>query len=118
MSNPLHRVKSRHASRQTSAQASGRVSRRTSGRRADRPVESLEDRCLFALAVTPVSPASSATGLIGQILVPNTGINVTGGSFVSAPNQAGTYTGFDTSNAFTRLTISNGLLLTTGRAVD
>src|SRR3982750_476273 len=99
MSNPLHQVKSRPASRQT-------VRRRD--RRSDRPVESLEERCLFALAITALSPAPSATTLANQILVPNTGINVTGGTFVSAPNQAGTYTGFDTSNAFTRLTISNG----------
>jgi hypothetical protein len=106
MSNRLHRVKSRNSS--------GNSSRR----RPDRPLEALEERCLFALAVTAVSPATSATSLINQILVPNTGITVTGGTFVSAPNQAGTYTGFDTSNAFTRLTISNGILLTTGRAVD
>ena len=115
MSNPLHRVKSRIASPRPACPA---PRRRHRARRPDRPVDALEERCLFALAVAPVSPATSATALIGQILVPNTGINLTGGTFVSAPNQAGTYTGFDTSNAFTRLTISNGILLTTGRAAD
>src|SRR5947207_1660758 len=49
--------------------------------------EALEERCLFALAITPVPAAVAATNLASAILIPNTGITVTGATYVGADNQ-------------------------------
>ena len=97
--------------------AARRVARRAS---AASPVgEALEERRLFALAVTPLPAAASATALGSALVVPNTGITLTGGTYTGVANQGGTYTGFDESN-FTgqRLRILDGVLLTTGLAAD
>lgn len=86
---------------------------------AVRPVcgEPLEERRLFALAVAPVPAAASATALGNALVVPNTGITLTGGTYTGVNNQGGTYTGFDESNAAgNRLRILDGVLLTTGLA--
>ena len=81
------------------------------------PVEGLEARRLFVV-VAPIPPSASAASLVNQILVPNTGLTVTGGTFISDTGQAGTYTGFSTQNQFVQLAMPPGLLLTTGQAVD
>jgi hypothetical protein len=79
-------------------------------------VEALEDRRLFALSVTPFLATNPAITLANALLLPNTGINVIGASYVGADNQGGTYTGFDLTSGNTRLAISDGVLLTSGAA--
>ena len=79
--------------------------------------EALEDRRLFALAVTPLPAATPATTLGAALLVPNSGITITGGTYVGQATQGGTFTGFDeTGPAGQRLRIVDGVLLTTGSA--
>lgn len=81
--------------------------------------EALEERRLFALAVSPVPATASATALGSALVVPNTGITLTGGTYAGVANQGGTYTGFDETNPFgQRLSILDGVLLTTGLASD
>ena len=100
----------------------GKKKSATAGRRrgAVAPVvagEALEGRCLFALANTPLPAAASATALGATLLVPNTGLTITGGTYVGVNNQGGTYTGFDmTTPQNQRLNIQDGVLLTTGLA--
>jgi hypothetical protein len=92
----------------------------TGGRPARRRAlasEALEDRCLFALAITPVPAAVPAANLANAILMPNTGITITGASYVGIDNQGGTFTGFDmTTPQNQRLNIRDGVLLTSGLA--
>ena len=82
--------------------------------------EPLEERRLFALVVNPLPASASATTLGAALLLPNTGITITGGTYVGANNQGGTYSGFDTTSAQTgeRLVIQDGVLLTTGLATN
>jgi hypothetical protein len=81
--------------------------------------EALEQRLLFVLAVTPVPAATPATQLGAALLVPNTGITLTGGAYVGVDNQGGTYTGFDLGPPTgQRLSIPDGVLLTSGLAND
>ena len=80
--------------------------------------EALEDRRLFALVITPQPAAAPATALGAALLVPNTGLTITGGSYVGVNNQGGTYTGFAMAAAGTSLSIQDGVLLTTGLAAD
>src|SRR5438105_8671647 len=81
--------------------------------------EALEERCLFALAITPVPAAVAATNLASAILIPNTGITVTGATYVGADNQGGTYTGFDLiGGSNVRVNLRDGVLLTTGAALN
>jgi hypothetical protein len=55
--------------------------------------EPLEARRLFALDVTPFDPAATPASLLAnELLLPGTGITITGSSFVGQPAQAGTYT--------------------------
>src|SRR6476661_8820116 len=62
--------------------------------------EPLEERRLLALAVSPVGAGTSAATLGAALLVPGSGITITGGTYVGANNQGGTYTGFDTTSTF------------------
>jgi hypothetical protein len=81
--------------------------------------EALEDRCLFALAITPVPAATPGATLAGSLLVPNSGITVTGATYVGIDNQGGTFTGFDLTSATNqRVNIRDGLLLTNGLAAS
>ncbi len=81
--------------------------------------EALEERCLFALAITPVPAAVPATDLAAAVLVPNTGLTVTGASYVGVDNQGATYTGFDLVSANNqRVNIRDGVLLTNGLALN
>lgn len=77
-------------------------------------VEGLEDRTLFALTIAPFDPSTSAAELAQRLLLPGTGINITGASFVGRSNQSGNYAGFDFRSGDTRLAISDGVVLTTG----
>jgi hypothetical protein len=99
----------------------GSARRRGASHAADsaRPaaVERLEDRTLFALTVGPfVQANTSPIQLAQQLLLANTGITITGATYVGVDNQAGTYAGFDFTSGNTRLTISDGVILTTGTA--
>ena len=79
--------------------------------------EALEERRLFALAITPLPAAASAPTLGATLLVPNTGLAITGGTYVGLNDQGGTFTGFDmTTQQNQRLNIQDGVLLTTGLA--
>src|SRR5688572_27537486 len=109
--------------------ASGRQRRATrlraaSGavRRPGAPVtygEALEERRLFALVVTPLPAATPATTLATALVVPSTGILVTGATYVGQDNQGGTFTDLDmTSTTNAPLSIQDGVLLTTGTAAD
>ena len=110
MPNPFFRATS-PASRHTRT-APKRVSRKS----APNLIEGLEERRLFALAVAPFSTAPSATALGNQILVPGTGLTITGGSYVGANGQGGTYSGLDLVSPTNTLVIQDGVLLTTGLA--
>ena len=54
-------------------------------------IESLEDRTLFAFAVAPYDPSTPALELAQRLLLPNSGINITGASYVGVANQSGNY---------------------------
>ena len=47
-------------------------------------LEALEDRCLFALVITPQPAGASPTLLGNTLLVPNTGLTITGGSWTAS----------------------------------
>lgn len=79
------------------------------------PGEALEPRQLFAIAIAPVAAGASATTLGASLLVPNTGLTITGGTYVGANDQGGTFTGFDLSPTG-QLTLQDGVLLSTGLA--
>jgi hypothetical protein len=91
-------------------------------RRVAAPVaagEALEERRLLALTVAPVPAGTAAATLATTLVVPGSGITVTGGTYVGANNQGGTYAGLDTTSQFgQRLQIPDGVILTTGRAAD
>lgn len=78
--------------------------------------ECLEDRCLFAVAVTPYNGNANGTPLADQLVLPNTGITVTSAVFVGANGQAGTFTGLDYTLPTGALTLEDGVLLTSGLA--
>ena len=80
--------------------------------------EALEDRRLFALGITPQPATVPPTALGAALLVPNTGLTLTGGTYVGVSDQGATFTGFDMVSGNTRLNIQDGVLLTTGRAID
>ena len=79
-------------------------------------IEALEDRTLFALAVAPYSPATPAIQLAQRLLLGATGITITGATFQGTEGQAGNFSGFDLASGATRLTLSDGVILTTGSA--
>lgn len=97
-----------------------RAARKAPSPPAARPmmVEGLEERRLFALAITPLPAGADAAALGNQILVPNTGLTITGGTYTGAADQGGTYTGFDIRSLTNHLVIQDGILLTTGLAAD
>jgi hypothetical protein len=109
-----------------SAHSGSRFSKHNSARRR-RPappdaaarvhVEGLEERRLFALGVAPYNPIDPAAILSNAMLLPNTGITVTGTTYVGANQQGGTFTGFDLSSGRTRLAISDGVILTSGSSL-
>ena len=91
----------------------------TAARRRAVVGEALEDRCLFALAITPVPATGPAATLASAILIPNTGLTVTGASYVGVDGQGGTFTGFDmTTPQNQRVNIRDGVVLTSGLATD
>jgi hypothetical protein len=94
--------------------------RRPAARRGRRAaaVEALEDRTLFALAIAPYSPSTPAIQLANRLLLGTPGITITGASFVGAVGQAGNYGGFNMSSGQTTLAIPDGVILTTGLAID
>lgn len=97
------------------AGAAGRSA--TARRRRALAVESLEDRTLFALTVTPYSPAvTPAVDLANAIVLDNTGVTVTGATFVGVDSQAGVFSGFDFRSGANRLAINDGVILTSGNA--
>lgn len=81
-------------------------------------VEALEDRTLFDLTIAPYDPSTPAVELAQRLLLPGTGVNVTGASFVGVPGQAGNYSGFDFRSGPNRLAISDGVVLTSGSVGD
>lgn len=90
-------------------------------RRAGRPAvgEALEERRMLVVAVTPVPAAVDPTTLGNAILIANTGLTITGGTYVGVDGQGGTFTGFDlVAPGNQRLNIRDGVLLTSGTAVD
>lgn len=70
------------------------------------------------LAVTPYDPATPPSTLTGALVKPGTGLNVVGSSFVGQTGQAGTYTGFNFHDQNTSLTLTDGVVLTSGSAVN
>ncbi|MGH2821402.1 MAG: choice-of-anchor L domain-containing protein, partial [Actinomycetota bacterium] len=82
------------------------------------PLETLERRTLFAVSVTPYDTADPTSILTDALLVPGTGINLTGVNFVGVDNQAGTYSNFAETSGQTLLAIPDGILLTSGSVDD
>jgi VCBS repeat-containing protein len=78
----------------------------------------LESRWLFALSVTPYDPGTSLGQLTGALIVPSTGIALTGSSYIGGNGQAGTFSGFSETSGATTLAIGDGVLLTSGSAVN
>lgn len=70
------------------------------------------------LSVTPYDPTTSLTTLTDALIAPNSGLNLVGSSFVGQNGQAGTYTGFSFHDQNTSLSLANGILLTSGSAVN
>src|SRR5689334_4443182 len=62
--------------------------------------ETLEERRMLALVVTPVASGASAATLGASMLVPGSGITITGGTYVGANDQGGTYTGLNLTSGF------------------
>jgi hypothetical protein len=81
-------------------------------------LEPLEERTLFALAIQPHAISSPAVDLANALLLQNTGITITGATFVGADGQAGSYSGFDLTSGINRLAISDGVILTSGQAIN
>ena len=89
--------------------------------RPQRPIvgEALEERRMLVIAVTPMPAAVDPTTLGNAIVLPNTGLTVTGGTYVGVDGQGGTYTGFDlVAPGNQNVKIRDGVLLTSGMAVD
>jgi hypothetical protein len=85
-------------------------------RRRPLPVEELEARRLFALAVTPYNPVDPLAVLTNALVLGGSGITVTGSSYAGGMGHGGTFTGLNfTSNGHT-VSQDNGVLLTTGLA--
>ena len=70
------------------------------------------------LNVTPYDPTAPLSTLTDALLTPNSGINIVGASFVGQNGQAGTYTGFSFHDQNSSLSLANGILLTSGSAVN
>ncbi len=70
------------------------------------------------LSVTPYDPTTSLTTLTDALLAPNSGLNLVSSSFVGQNGQAGTYTGFSFHDQNSSLTLANGILLTSGSAIN
>ena len=70
------------------------------------------------LSVTPYDPTTPLTTLTDALMAPNSGLNLVGSSFVGQNGQAGTYTGFSFHDQNTSLSLANGVLLTSGSAVN
>lgn len=70
------------------------------------------------LQVTPYDPATPLSTLTNALVKPNTGINIVGSSFVGQNGQAGTYTGFNFHDQNTSLSLTDGILLTSGSAIN
>ena len=107
----------------SSCRSEGRISSTsrpgtTQHRRCHRLVEALEDRTLFAIAIAPYDPSTPAIQLANRLLLGTPGITITGASFVGASGQAGNYGGFNLASGSTTLAIADGVLLTTGQAVN
>lgn len=77
-------------------------------------IESLEGRTLFALSIAPYSPTTPAIELAQRLLLPGTGITITGASYTGQNAQGGNYSGFDFRSGQNRLAITDGVVLTTG----
>ena len=80
--------------------------------------EQLEDRTLFALAIAPYDPSTPISTLTNALFKGSTGITVTNASFVGGNGQAGTYTGFNVTDGTHSLSLGNGIILTSGLAVN
>lgn len=78
--------------------------------------ESLEIRRLFSMTVTSYNPANPLSTLTNPLIVPSTGITLTGSSYVGQNAQGGTYSGFNLTSGSTNLSIPDGVLLTSGSA--
>jgi hypothetical protein len=66
-----------------------------------------------------ITPTADVTDLTNAVQAPASGITVSGSSLQGAANQSGTYTAFDlapSSGPTPRLTLPNGILLTSGTA--
>jgi hypothetical protein len=83
-------------------------------------LEPLEDRCLMTagLQVTPFDNESPLSVLTDSLLAAHSGITITEATFLGTDGQAGTYTGFDLHDAASFLKLLDGILLTSGRAVN
>ena len=102
--------------RRRHAAAAGAVTPETSHAARSPVIEQLEDRTLFALTVAPFAASGAPTDLANALLLGQTGITITGASFVGVDGQAGTYAGFDLRSGINRLAINDGVLLTSGNA--
>jgi hypothetical protein len=70
------------------------------------------------LQVTPYDPATPLDALTNALVKPGTGLNVVGSSFVGQNGQGGTYTGFNFHDQSTTLSLPDGVLLTSGSAIN
>jgi hypothetical protein len=79
-------------------------------------LECLEGRLLLALTVTPYDVTTPDSNLTNPLVVPNSGLNVTGTSYVGLTGQSGTYTGMDLSDGQSSVSLPDGIILTNGLA--
>ncbi len=70
------------------------------------------------LSVTPYDPSTPLSTLTNALLTPGTGLNLVGSSYVGQNGQAGTYNGFSFHDQNSSLSLANGVLLTSGSAVN
>jgi len=101
-----------------SSVSAGRKSKSTQHHQRAAFMDALEPRRLFALSIVDFDPVNPATTLTDALVVPSTGLTVTGATFVGQPGQAGFFTGFNFSDGSQKLNLGNGILLTNGDAQD
>src|SRR5581483_1583817 len=81
-------------------------------------LEQLESREVPALAFTSYDPATPLSTLTNALVAPGSGLTLVGSSFVGENGQAGTYTGLNFQDGTNSLTLPDGIILTSGSAVN
>lgn len=77
-------------------------------------VEGLEQRRLLSLTIAPLPVGANPVALANDIVVPDTGLTITGGNYVGADQQGATYTNFRLTDPNLILSMPDGVLLTSG----